>query len=45
MIKRFNSDKVKKWNKDEIPETRTKTLKIIEALPVFYKYILKKNIY
>ena len=26
MIKRFNRDKVKKWNEDEIPETRTKTL-------------------
>ena len=24
MIKRFNSDKVKKWNEDEIPEKRTK---------------------
>jgi hypothetical protein len=39
MIERFNSDKVKSWNEDIIPETKAKTLKIIEALPAFYKYI------
>ena len=42
MMNRFNSDKVNKWNEDEIPETKTKILKIIEALPTFY--MLKNNI-
>ena len=31
-MNRFNSDKVKKLNEDEIPETKIKTLKTIEAL-------------
>ena len=42
MMNRFNSDKVNKWNEDEIPETKTKILKIIETLPTFY--MLKNNI-
>jgi hypothetical protein len=44
MMDRFNSDKVKKWNEDEIPETKTKILKIIEALPTFHKYIKEQYI-
>ena len=44
MIKRFNSTVVQQWNEVIIPETRTKTVKIIEALPTFHKYIKEEYI-
>lgn len=37
MLERFEN--LKEWNEDEIPMTETKKVKMIEALPVLYKWI------
>lgn len=42
MKERF--DKLENWNEDVIPFTETRKLKIIEALPQFYKYIKEQFI-
>lgn len=36
--------KLDEWNEDIIPETTTRTSKLIEALPTFYKYIKEQFI-
>jgi hypothetical protein len=42
MLERFKT--LDKWNEDIMPETVSRDTKIIEALPIFYKYIKEQYI-